>query len=253
MKGGAGSLDYSDIAIHQNDNYYGDNEEKVIPTFSNLIRELSYSSSMKKYTADIDMHDYVKIHLRKAYFENKEKLLVESRFLRPEVPRWEPLPDIQGKEEEKRKAELDFEESLIGIFTQDPMDLKMARMEQRLRLVNKEAITYDEIMIKVDQMLSKVPESLKQIFDSDGVVETIDSMGTIEYSQQDLLWKNFTSSHYSVWPKMVAHDENGREITEYRFMTDFEEEMGELYSYVVSYMTQGEVLLYKGRDKSFDE
>lgn len=246
-------MEFSDITVHQDDNYYGDNEGKILPTLSNLIREISYSTSVKKVEDRLDVEEYVKKNLKKLYFENKEKLLKESRFLRPEVPRWEPIEDIQGKEEEKRKAELDFEQSLQSIFTHDTMDVKLSRMEQRLRLVNKEAITYDEIMLKVDQMLQKVPESLKQIFESDAIVDTIDSMGTIEYSHQDLLWKNFTSSHYSIWPKLVAIEEDGKETTDFRFMEDFEEEQGELYSAVVSYMTDPSTKLHSGRDVTFDK
>lgn len=217
------------------------------------MRELTSSSNWRKVEDRLDSQENVKKQLKHLYFQNKEKLLKESRFLNPEIPRWEPIPEIQGKEEEKRKAELDFEESLHSIFTHDTMDVKLSRMEQRLRLVNKEAISYDEIMIKVDQMLSKIPEGLRRVFESDSIVDTVEAMGEIEYSQQDLMWKNFTTNHYSVWPAFVAVDDDRKETTEFKFMEDFEEEQGELYSSVVSYMTEGSTLLYKGREKNFDE
>jgi hypothetical protein len=253
MKSHSDTLDLSDIAIHVDDSYYGDNDDKLIPTIGTLVRELGSTTTMRKYEANVDIYTYVKTLLKRNYFENKEKLIKEMRFLKPGTLRWEPLPDIKGKEDEKKKAELAFEESMQGLFTHDMLDLKMARMEERLRLVNKEAVTYDDIMIKLDQMLERVPESLRQVFDSDSVIDSIDSAGAIEYSQQDLLWRNFTKSHYLIRPKLVVVNDDGKEVTDERFMSEYVEEMGELYSSVVSYMGEGDVHLMVGREKPFDE
>ena len=239
-------MDLSDMAIHLDDNYFGDNENKIIPTLGNLIKDLSYSTSLSNIEFSYDIRTAVKTSLRKTYFDNKVKLLEQSRFLQTDKDPNEHVLRTKIKEEERKK-------NLLELFTQDPLDLKLARMEQRLRIVNKEAISYDEIMIRMDQIMERIPDSLKQIFDHESVVDTIDAAGVVEYSQKDLLWEQFAGSHVAIYPKLVLVDKEGRHrMIDKEINQDDQEEESGAYATIMKYINKNLKDVTNGAEKSLE-
>ena len=227
-------LDLVEAMSHQEDPYYGDDHDLLVYSTSELLKSFS-TTGLEEFPSQNTLEDSVRRHLKRTYFENKDRIIRESIIQDPSQPRWIPTPIVEGKEEEKERQDRSLEKTLITFFEADELDKKMARMEQRLKLTNKEALTYDDIMIRMDQVLEKMPDSLRSVFEPRDIVDTVDSLAPIEYSQQDLLWKNFSGHFYKIMPKMTYEDHEGYERASFRYEETSVRARSEIFSAVATH------------------
>lgn len=54
--------------------------------------------------------------------------------------------------------------SVSHLLDEQELDNQLRRLEKRLKLYNNEAPTYTDLMMKVDQVMQKMPEALQNIF-----------------------------------------------------------------------------------------
>lgn len=243
-------MDLTEALIHQDDPYYGDNDERIVLSTSEILRHFS-STNLKEFKSELTPEEAVRSHLKRVYFQNKEKIIRESAIQNPGESRWTPTPLVKGKEEEKERKDRALEKKLIEMFEPDELDLKMARMEQRLKLTNKDALTYDDIMIRLDQILEKMPETLRNVFEPKDMVETVESLAPIEYSQQDLLWKNFSGHFYKILPRLTYTDQEGFTRSSFRYEDASVTARSEVFASVATHFKQTSYL--NDREKTFEE
>lgn len=91
---------------------------------------------------------------------------------------------------------------LENIMTLPELDEKIQNIERRLRLTNKHAPSFSEIMMRVDKILEDSPLAVKQVFelqtDKNSATPLVEN-----YDQHDLLWKKFGFEYDKIYPKYV--------------------------------------------------
>lgn len=92
------------------------------------------------------------------------------------------------------------------------LDEKIHHIERRMRLVNKRSPNFNEIMMKVDQILEDAPLAVKQIFELDSQKSSSQEFSQ-DYLQADLLWTKFGFQYDKIYPKYVVEIKQ-REVDE---------------------------------------
>lgn len=242
--------EYSDISTHQDDPFYGDNEDVILQSASELARFLS-STNMKEYEHSPSLEDSIRSKLKSLYFKNKAKMLENAKLLNPATPRWKGYENQNGSEADLLEEKMGLEKQYGDLFDPDTLDLKVARMEQRMRLVNKSVLSFEEILIRVDQILEKTPESLRPMFEPRGLIEDVEAQAPIEVSQRELLWKNFAGHFHKIRPRLIFYDEKDKIRHTVKYEAFAEEDESEVYAGVMQFF--GESRLLEGRNTPFLE
>lgn len=87
----------------------------------------------------------------------------------------------------------------MEMFKLDKLEEKLVQLEKRLRLVNKRSLSFNDIMMKVDEMLENSPLALKMLFNEREVEENSKFVHT--FDQHNLLWNNFGEQFEVVNPR----------------------------------------------------
>lgn len=85
------------------------------------------------------------------------------------------------------------------MFKLDKLEDKLVQLEKRLRLVNKKALGFNDIMMKVDEMLENSPLALKMLFNERETEANTKFVHT--FDQHNLLWSNFGEQFEVVNPR----------------------------------------------------
>ena len=89
-----------------------------------------------------------------------------------------------------------------NMLTLPELDEKIQSIERRLRLTNKQAPTFSDIMLRVDKILEDSPLAVKQVFEPEANKKTTPPL-VENYDQHDFLWKKFGFEYDKIYPKYV--------------------------------------------------
>jgi len=110
----------------------------------------------------------------------KPKKLNEDEF-----EPWKHLRQYKFEYEERRKAT-----EMVYAFKGPQIDHEIGLIERKLRLFDKKSPTYSDLMMKVDDIMAKIPLKLKnelREIDENVEITSVD----LKFNHHDLLWKNF--------------------------------------------------------------